>query len=437
MRPWLAAVLSLLVPGVVHAYLGRVGRGVLVFVGTLATGLLVTIAEAAVLILPSRAIAVGSITLAFGVAFGFVFFVAHDAYHVARRSTTRRMGAALAFLVASFVLYEVLVQPVSRCFVRPYKMPSRAMAPTLLVGDHVMVDMLSFGARYRLWSFDRTLKRFPPIEAPRSGDIVVFTNPRDPAQEFMKRVVAVAGESVEMRDRQLYVDGEAVQEPFAVYRPGGTALSNRFGPLTVPPGQVFLMGDNRDESYDSRSWGPIPTERITGLVRAVYWSWDPVARSVRWDRVGQPVSRQRRATTAPADQLQAATSARVAAAGSSAARMARITAMPCAPAPRMAGAVSRSMPPIASTGTRAERTAAARRSVPCGAPNAALDGVANTGPKKTKSAPVAAADAASWTDAPMVAAGSTSRATSTGNERSPRCTPSAPTATATSRRSFT
>jgi signal peptidase I len=384
MRPWLAAVLSLLMPGVVHAYLGRVGRGALVLAGTLVTALLVTFAEAAVLIRPSRAIAVISITLAFGVAFGFIVFVARDAYHVARSApTTRRIGAALAFLVASVVLYEALVQPVSRCFVRPYTMPSASMAPTLLVGDHVMVDMLSFGARYRLWSLDRTLARFRPVEAPRNGDVVVFSRPGDAEREFVKRVIAVAGETVELRDRQLWIDGEAVQEPFAVYRPGDAPAGRRFGPLTVPPDHVFVMGDNRDESADSRLWGPIPTEHVTGLVRAIYWSWDHAAGAVRWDRVGQSLPRLRRATTAPADQLQAAASARVAAAGSAAARMARITAMPCAPVARTAPAVSRSIPPIASTGTRAARTAAANRSVPCGSPNAAFDGVANTGPNTT------------------------------------------------------
>jgi signal peptidase I len=329
MRPWLAAVLSLFLPGVIHAYLGRAGRGALVYVAMLATGLLVIAVEAAVLIRPSRAIVIGGVTLAFGVGFGFVAFLARDAYYLARRSpSVRRIGAALLFLVVGVVLSEVLVEPVSRCLVRAYKVPSGSMSPTLLVGDHVLADMVSFGARYRLWAFGRTLRRFRPVETPRSGDIVVVMNPRDTEQEFMKRVVAVAGESVEMRDRQLYVDGSAVDEPFTVYRRGGMPSSMQFGPVTVPAGHVFVMGDNRDESADSRIWGAVPIESLTGLVRAVYWSWDATDGSVRWDRVGQPVPRVRRSTTAPADQLQAATSARVASAGSAARRMARITAMP-------------------------------------------------------------------------------------------------------------
>jgi len=329
MRPWLAAVLSLFLPGVIHVYLGQAWRGALVYVAMLATGLLVIAVEALVLIYPSRPIVIGGVTLAFGVGFGFVAFLARDAYYLARRTpSARRIGAALLFLVAGVALSEVLVEPVSRCLVRPYKVPSASMSPTLLVGDHVLADMMSFGARYRLWSFGRTLRRFRPVEAPRSGDIVVVLNPRDTEQEFMKRVVAVAGETVEMRDRRLYVDGAAVDEPFAVYRRGGMPASAQFGPVTVPAGHVFVLGDNRDESIDSRIWGAVPVESVTGLVRAVYWSWDAADGSVRWSRVGRPVLRQRRSTIAPPDQLQAATSARVASAGSAAARMARITAMP-------------------------------------------------------------------------------------------------------------
>jgi signal peptidase I len=103
-------------------------------------------------------------------------------------------------------------------------------------------------------------------------------------------VVAVAGDTVEMRRRQLYINGAEVDDPFASYRLGGVEKSQRFGPEVVPPGTVFAMGDNRDESSDSRFWGPVPLENVKGLAFIIYWSWDHARHWLRWERLGRLVS---------------------------------------------------------------------------------------------------------------------------------------------------
>ena len=272
-RPWLAGLLSVFLPGIVHVYLGYARRGVLAYVLVLAAGVLVIGVQVAVVMWPSRPVVIGGMALGFGVFLGLIVLVARDAHRLAREaSRPRRRGAALLLLTAALVLSEVLVEPVSRSLVRAFKTPSASMAPALMVGDHVLADMRTFGSRQ-----------------PGAGDIVVLIHPKDPKQEFIKRVVAVARQTVEMRELKLYVDGTPVDEPFAVYRLGGTPLSRRVGPLTVPEGTVFVLGDNRDESADSRIWGPVPIANVTGLVRVIYWSWDRETGSVRWSRVGRPV----------------------------------------------------------------------------------------------------------------------------------------------------
>jgi signal peptidase I len=138
-----------------------------------------------------------------------------------------------------------------------------------------------------------SLGRLPGIRKPAPGDIVVFVWPRDRSKDFIKRVVAVEGQTIEIRDRQVFIDGEPWDDPHATWvaqqrgvNSGGAG--DHYPPTVVPKDHVFVMGDNRDQSYDSRFWGPVPISDIKGALPTIYWSWDG-ANGVRWERVGQSV----------------------------------------------------------------------------------------------------------------------------------------------------
>lgn len=169
-----------------------------------------------------------------------------------------------------------------------FKIPSASMLPTLQIGDYVLVEPLQYGLR-KPWG--GWLMRWA---APRPGDVVVFANPRDPTQDFVKRVIAVGGERVEIRDKQVLVDG--VPRDFAgAYFVEGRSNSqsndvrDNFASVWVPPGQLFVLGDNRDQSVDSRFWGFVDANDVRGKAATVYWSMDGDDGWVRWDRIGNRV----------------------------------------------------------------------------------------------------------------------------------------------------
>jgi signal peptidase I len=199
----------------------------------------------------------------------------------AKSSTRETVEAIAVALLLALVIRTFVVQA--------FKIPSGSMLPTLQIGDHLLVNKFVYGARLEIPFTQLSFGRLPGLRAPQRGDVVVFVNPRDPSQDFIKRVVAVAGDTVEMRSRQLYVDGVAVTDPFATYRLGGVPNSQRFGPYEVPAGTLFAMGDNRDESSDSRIWGPVPLENVKGLAFIIYWSWDHARHWLRWERLARLV----------------------------------------------------------------------------------------------------------------------------------------------------
>jgi signal peptidase I len=153
-----------------------------------------------------------------------------------------------------------------------YRVPSPAMEPTLLVGDRIRADPHAY-------EDGRT---------PEPGDVIVFAWPKDRSKLFVKRVIAVSGQAVEIKGQRLYVDGRGIDESYAVFGSLPTDDPRRdFGPYTVPPEHVFVLGDNRDQSYDSRFWGPLPLGDVKGKVVEVYFSRGEGG--VRWKRLGAPV----------------------------------------------------------------------------------------------------------------------------------------------------
>lgn len=209
---------------------------------------------------------------------------------VRQKSVVREYVEAIGFAVLLALCIRTFV-------VQAFKIPSGSMLPTLKIGDHLLVNKFVYGVRL---PFVGTL--LLPLGSPRPGDVVVFKYPQDPKLDYIKRVVAVGGQSVELRDKRLYIDGKAVEDRHAVHldeRSLSPRVSPRdqFGPVTVPQGKVFVMGDNRDNSYDSRFWGFVDVKDIRGKAMFIYWSWDieqPLlspgrAGSIRWQRLGSMV----------------------------------------------------------------------------------------------------------------------------------------------------
>ena len=153
--------------------------------------------------------------------------------------------------------------------------PTGSMEGTILVGDHLFLDKVLYGPEVPLTSW-----HLPRLRTIRRGDIIVFRYPRNPEEAFLKRVVAVGGDRVEIRDAVVYINSRPVQEPYAVHRSSRYGSQEQMAPVTVPRGSLFVMGDNRDNSSDSREWGFVPVDNVIGEPMVVYWSYD--APTSRW-----------------------------------------------------------------------------------------------------------------------------------------------------------
>lgn len=167
-------------------------------------------------------------------------------------------AAIIAVLLALFIRTFV---------VQAFKIPSGSMEPTLVVGDHILVNKFIYGVKI---PFIR--KTIIPIEQPHRNDVIVFIYPMDPSKDFIKRVIGLPGDRIEMIGRSIYINGKLFQDKHGVYTAPFHSTA-RFGPVTVPQGHLFVMGDNRDHSYDSRFWGFVPLQSVKGKAFIVYWSW--------------------------------------------------------------------------------------------------------------------------------------------------------------------
>ena len=195
------------------------------------------------------------------------------------------------------ILVAVLLALFIRTFiVQAFKIPSGSMKQTLQVGDHILVNKFVYGIKLPYMQ-----KVIIPVKKPRRGDIIVFKFPVEPEKDFIKRVVGVPGDIVEARDKKIYLNNQPLVEAYAINTdprilPKGIQEFKRdnFDPITVPENALFVMGDNRDHSHDSRFWGFVDMKKVRGKAFMIYWSWDknnydkkPIYRRVRWDRIGQ------------------------------------------------------------------------------------------------------------------------------------------------------
>jgi signal peptidase I len=189
---------------------------------------------------------------------------------------------------AEAIVIAVLLALVIRQFaVQAFTIPSGSMMDTLLIGDYILVNKFLFGPEIPF--LDRHL---PGLRDPERGDIIVFKYPNDETRDFIKRIIAVGGDTVQVRDNRVWVNGKLTDEPYVYpgsFRPG---VSTHCGyvyacePLAVPAGSYFVMGDNRDNSQDSRYWGFVKREKIRGKAFLIYWSWNGDSHWLRWRRLG-------------------------------------------------------------------------------------------------------------------------------------------------------
>lgn len=187
------------------------------------------------------------------------------------------------------VVVALLLAFVIRAFVvQAFKIPSGSMLDTLQIGDHLLVTKFAYDVRLPSTIFLDTTdgKVLYRTGDPERGDIIVFKFPEDENKDFIKRVIGLPGETLEIRDQRVYINGAPIDEPYVLHTKfGSMPIRDNFGPYTVPEDQYFVMGDNRDGSYDSRWWGPVKREKIVGKALVIYWSWGSIT-DVRFERIG-------------------------------------------------------------------------------------------------------------------------------------------------------
>ena len=199
----------------------------------------------------------------------------------ARRKSLVREYAEAIFIAVMLALV------IRQAGVQAFTIPSGSMMDTLLVGDYILVNKFLYGAELPF-----TDTHLPGFRKPERGDIVVFKYPNDESRDFIKRIVAVGGDTVQVQDNRVMLNGRPIEEPYI--RPGSIPAipSGHCGylygcnPLVVPPGSYFVMGDNRDNSQDSRYWGFVRREKIRGKAFLIYWSWNGESHWPRWTRLG-------------------------------------------------------------------------------------------------------------------------------------------------------
>jgi signal peptidase I len=194
------------------------------------------------------------------------------------------------------ILIALLLAMLIRTFiVQAFKIPSGSMEKTLLIGDHILVSKFNYGIHIPNEIPFINAKLFDDIvlfsSAPERGDIIVFKFPKDETRDFIKRVIGLPGDLLEVRRQKVFINNKPYEDARARHTetPSDSSLVPRddFGPILIPEGHVFVMGDNRENSQDSRYWGYLNVKKIRGKALIIYWSWDRIESWVRFERFGK------------------------------------------------------------------------------------------------------------------------------------------------------
>jgi len=217
---------------------------------------------------------------------------------VSKKSIIREYAEALVIAIVLALTIRVFV-------VQAFKIPSGSMIPTLLIGDHILVSKLAYG--FQLPKDCEFQVSFPPVTCfssnivmnfhpPQRGDIIVFRYPEDENKDFIKRVIGIPGDTIQIQNKNVMVNGRLLKDDAFTQRIDPGIIDGRINPrdnlapLTVPPDSYFVMGDNRDQSLDSRFWGFVRMDKIKGRAFLVYWSWNGQGAWtdwIRWERIGK------------------------------------------------------------------------------------------------------------------------------------------------------
>jgi signal peptidase I len=192
-----------------------------------------------------------------------------------RKKVWEYTEAIITALILALIIRAYVVQA--------FKIPSGSMIPTLLVGDHILVNKFFYGTKIPFSD-----KRILIFKKPEKGDIIVFKYPENPKRDFIKRVIATEGDIIEGKNKIVYVNGLPLDETYIQHVDKRILFEKRdqFGPEKVPEGKLFMMGDNRDQSYDSRYWGFVDINDVLGKAFILYWSWDREKHWIRFNRIG-------------------------------------------------------------------------------------------------------------------------------------------------------
>jgi len=209
--------------------------------------------------------------------------------------TKQRKKSTIREYTEAIVVAALLALFIRAFVVQAFKIPSGSMKPTLLIGDHILVNKFAYGIRLPIWN-----TQLVHVSNPKRGDIIVFQYPVDPSKDFIKRVIGIPGDTVRIQNKKVFVNDQPLDEPYAVHSdtrilPATISTRDNMSPLAIPPDCLFVMGDNRDESHDSRFWKFVSFDDLRGKAFIIYWSWNkdgemswsPSMSYVRWNRIGK------------------------------------------------------------------------------------------------------------------------------------------------------
>lgn len=252
-KPIIALLLSFITPGLGQIYNGRFKRGVILYLVQLLVFLVL-------IFLGLFSTFYGGITILL-ITLGLLIFIWLDALFDAIRLKEvplKRFNKwyiyLLILLIHAFVIQPVVSSAIKKNIVRAYKFPSSSMEPTLFPGDYFIVD-----------------KKIYKTEKPKRGDVIVFEYPKDPTKVFVKRVIATEGEKVEIIRNKIYINDQLIDDPWGHFTMPRSSVED-YGPVRVPEDSLFVMGDNRDNSQDSRFWGFVNIKKVKGKALYLYWA---------------------------------------------------------------------------------------------------------------------------------------------------------------------
>lgn len=276
-KPWLAALLTFITIGLGHVYCGKAQKGIVLFLlGQLVFGVILSIL-----------LSYSAAGLIIGVIFCllYFFYCIINAYATAKKSdsvyTLKKYNRWYVYLFfwffCSVVVGSVMDMAVKANVAQSFHIPSGAMLNTLQIGDYIICNKFIY-----------------KTTEPKRGDIVIFPYPKDPSVSYVKRVIGLPGEALEIKNKNVFINGKLLNEPYVIHTtetilsPDASPRDN-FGPVKIPNNELFLLGDNRDNSFDSRFWGFVDSAQVKGKVIYAYWSWSSKDASVRWERLGKEI----------------------------------------------------------------------------------------------------------------------------------------------------